>query len=225
MEFADCDALLSPEPLPLEMGVERLSSGQLRVAVRTSMLGCTGAMFQWWFGWGPRTREYAWWHPGDHVSSEWLDLPADGSGIGATHLAGERLGGDEVHDLRIRFHDPAEIFGDGLRRARERGDISCAVTANIGLGPDAPVDEAGRPLGGRLVHLGRDTPLGLLLRSNFWLGWGLDLPPEQLAEQIPDGLGLDLMKHSSSEWIYLSRFLPSLYVAENRETLPAPAVW
>ena len=41
------------DPLPLEMGVERLASGQLHVAVRTYLMGCTGAMFQWWFGSGP----------------------------------------------------------------------------------------------------------------------------------------------------------------------------
>src|SRR5665648_540724 len=63
MEFSEAKRLLNPDPLPLEMGVERLPSGQLHVAVRTYMLGCTGEMFQWWFGSGPDARDYAWWHP------------------------------------------------------------------------------------------------------------------------------------------------------------------
>ncbi|MDP9284589.1 MAG: hypothetical protein M3P41_06535 [Actinomycetota bacterium] len=219
MEFTEAARILSPDPLPLEMGIERLESGQLRVAVRTLMTGCTGAMFEWWFGWGPMTREYAWWHPHDHVSSDWLDLPGDGTGIGSTHVVGEKLGGDEVHALRIRFHDPAEIFGDELVAARSRGDVSAAVTANIGFGADPPRDDEGRPLGGRLVHIGRDTAFGLVLRSNFWLGWGLDEP------NVPDETGLGLIKHSHAEWLYLARFLPALYIAERRDVEPAPAAW
>ena len=35
MEFTEAGALLRPDPLPLEMGVERLPSGQLHVAART----------------------------------------------------------------------------------------------------------------------------------------------------------------------------------------------
>ncbi len=224
MEFSECQALLRPDPLPLEMGIERLPSGQLHVAARTDMHGCKGRMFEWWFGWGPVTREYVWWHPVDHVSSEWLDL-APGNGIGSTHVVDERLGGEEVYSLRIRFHDPAEIFGDALAEARARGDISAAVCANIGLGADPPRDPEGRPLGGRLVHLGRDTTYGFVLRSNFWLGWGLELAPDELEAELLDELGLNLMKHSYTEFHYLSRFLPSLYIAERRDEEPPPLPW
>jgi len=224
MEFTDARALLSPDPLYLEMGVERLPSGQLHVAARTDMHGCKGRMFEWWFGWGPLTREYAWWHPMDHISSEWLDL-VPGNAIGSTHVVEEKLGGDEIHTARIRFHDPAEIFDDELAKARDRGDVTAAVTANIGLGPEPPRDAEGRPLGGRLIHLARDTTYGCVLRSNFWLGWGLDVPPEALAAEIPVQLGLDLMKHAYTEFHYLSRFLPSLYIAERREEEVPPLPW
>ena len=225
MDFDEATRLLSPDPLPLEMGVERLASGQLHVAVRTYLMGCTGAMFQWWFGTGPNAREYAWWNPVDHVGSEWLDLPEDGSGIGSTHVADERLADDEVHSLRIRFYDPVETFGDEFAAAKERGHISAAVLADIGLGAEPPLDERGRPLGGKLVHLGRDTPFGMVLRSNFWLGHGLPLSPEELEVEMPLQLGLNLMKHSSQEWFYLARFLPALYIAERRDEEPAPVAW
>jgi hypothetical protein len=225
MELSECAALLSPDPLPLEMGVERLPSGQLHVAARTDMHGCSGRMFEWWFAWGPGTREYVWWHPGDHVSSEWLDLRG-GSVVGATHVVDERLGGDEVLSLRIRFHDPSELFGaERLAEARARGEISAAVCAYIGLGAEPPRDAQGRPLGGRLVHVARDTSFGCVLRSNFWLGWGLPLSPEELAREIPDEMGLRLMKHAYTEFHMLSRFLPSLYVAERRDAEPPPLPW
>ena len=90
-------------------------------------------------------------------------------------MADERLADDVVHSLKIRFYDPVETFGDEFAAAKERGDISAAVLADIGLGAEPPLDERGRPLGGKLVHLGRDTPFGMVLRSNFWLGHGLPL--------------------------------------------------
>ena len=124
-----------------------------------------------------------------------------------------------MHQLRIRFHDPAEIFGEELAAARKRGDISAAVTANVGMGPEPPRDEQGRPLGSRLIHLGRDTAFGLVLRSNFFLGWGIDDP------DIPEQAGLNLIEHSHAEWLYLARFLPALYIAERRGVDPAPSAW
>ena len=42
---------------------------------------------------------------------------------------------------------------------------------------------------------------------------------------MPDDVGLGLMKHAYSEFFMLSRFLPSLYVAENRERQPVPLPW
>jgi DAPG hydrolase PhiG domain len=63
------------------------------------------------------------------------------------------------------------------------------------------------------------------LRSNFWLGWGLPLSPGELAEEIPDALGLNLMKHAYTEFHYLSRFLPSYYIAERREVETPPLPW
>ena len=195
------------------------------MAVRTYMIGCSGEMFQWWFGSGPGPREYAWWHPVDHVGSGWLELPDDGSGIGSTHVAAERLADDEVHDLKIRFYDPVETFGEDLAAAKGRGDISAAVLADIGLGAEPPRDERGRPLGGKLVHLGRDTPFGLVLRSNFWLGYGLPRSPEELEREMPLEMGLKLMKHSWQEWFYLMRFLPALFIAERRDEVAAPVAW
>jgi hypothetical protein len=218
VELEQAKVLLDPKPLPLEMGIQRLESGQLHVAARTDMHRCTGEMLEWWFRFAPDTQQYAWWHPLDHVSSHWRETNPR-THVGSTHLVEEKLGGDEVVELQIRFEDAAVTFGEEpVRTARERDDVSALVCAHVGFGEDPPRDETGRPLGGRLAHIGRDTEWGMVLRSRFWLGVGLPEP-------VPDQVGLGLMQHAYTEFHYLSRFLPSLFIAENRDTVPPPFPW
>jgi hypothetical protein len=227
MELSEADRLLDPEPMPLETGYERLPSGVLHVAVRTLMPGCTGPMFTWWFGWGCDSQQYAWWHPGDHVSSRW-DNWEPGRNVGSEHVVEERLGGEDVLGLRIQFRDPAEFYSaEALERAWSTGAVSSLVNARIGNELEPPRDEEGRIVGGRLLHVGRDTGQGMVLRSHFFLGQDLGgaVPRAELEELIPDALGAGLLKHSNTEWMYLASFLPSLYMAENREREPAPSYW
>lgn len=51
------------------------------------------------------------------------------------------------------------------------------------------------------------------------------LPPEELPNIIPDVMGLQLMQHAHTEVKYLSRFLPSLYTAENRDAEEVVLPW
>lgn len=214
MDLNEADRLLDPAPIAIETGVERLPSGALRVAARTDMPGCSGEMLEWWFQSAPDTGRYAWWHPRDHVSSEWREW-SPGGHIGSTHVVQERLNGGEVQEALINFIDPEEIFdAHAWARARETGDASVAICATLGTGPEPRRDEQGRPADGRMVHLGRDNGFGLVLRSCFWLGTGLDAPPEALREALPEQLGLALMVHSHAEFKYLARILPALYAAE-----------
>ena len=142
------------------------------------------------------------------------------------HLVEERLGGDEVYALQIHFIDPKEIFGaEAFDAALANGDVSAIVAAQIGMGEEPLRDERGRPSNGRMAHICRDTPDGMVLRSRFWLGGGSGLPPEALRGAISEEVGLGLMRHANTEFKYLSRFLPSLYVADRREAEPVePAV-
>ena len=221
-EFEDAHELLGAEPLSLEMGVQRQPSGALHVAARTDMPRCSGSMFEWWFRFAPDTEQYTWWHPLDHVSSEWRETSAR-THVGSTHVFRERLNGGEIHDLLIHFVDEGEFFGgDHARHARELGNVSGIVCAHIGIGHDAPHDDRGRPIGGRMAHIARDTPTGMVLRSRFWLGAGL---PEAAARSIPDQLGIDLMQHAHTEFKYLAAFLPSLYIADPQERAAAVSVW
>lgn len=227
MELSDSDRLLDPEPMTLEMGVERLGSGALHVAVRTPMPRCSGSMFTWWFGWGCDTQQYAWWHPGDHVSSRW-DAWEPGRNVGSEHVVEERLGGEEVHGLCIQFRDPSEFYSEpALAAAWAAGHVSCLVNARIGAELEPPRDAEGRVLGGRLLHVGRDTSQGMVLRSHFFLGYDLGgvQTPEEIEQLVPDGVGLGLLKHSATEWMHLASFLPALYVAENRDRIAPVSLW
>jgi DAPG hydrolase PhiG domain len=224
VELSEADRLLDPGPMMVETGVERLDSGGLRVAARTDMPDCTGQMFEWWFQSAPDTERYKWWHPADHVSSQWREW-SPGRHIGSTHVVKESLGGGEVHDLQIHFIEPAEIFDPGrYEQARAAGETSVAICATIGIGAEPLRDAAGRPANGRMVHLGRDNAFGLVLRSSFWLGGGVEAPPEVLRESIPDDLGISLMHHAHTEWKFLARILPALYAAEAEGT-GAPVPW
>lgn len=225
LSLTQANRLLDSDPMALEMGIEWVADGELHVASRTDMPGCKGRMFEWWFRFAPDTEQYAWWHPFDHVSSQWREASPQ-THIGSTHLVEERLNGSDVHTLQIHFVDPREIFGaEAFDDALARGDISATVAAQIGMGPEPLRDDRGRPKMGRMTHICRDTPDGMVLRSRFWLGAGTGLPAEQLAAMIPDAMGLDLMVHAHTEFKYLSRFLPSLYIAENRDTEEVAHAW
>src|SRR3954454_5399525 len=121
VELDQAAVLLDPGPLPLEMGIQRLPSGQLHVAARTDMPGCKGKMFEWWFRFAPDTQQYSWWHPIDHVSPAWPEHNPR-THNGATHVADEKLGPGVVLSLQITFQDPALTFEeDAVRDARESG--------------------------------------------------------------------------------------------------------
>lgn len=132
-EVADAAALSDPGPLAIETGVVRLPSGVVHVAARTDMPDCKGRMLEWWFRFAPDTRQYLWWHPTDHVSSEWKETSPQ-TQIGSTHLVRERLNGREAYDLQIHFIDPRELVGQQpCDDALEDGHISTVVAAQIGM--------------------------------------------------------------------------------------------
>ncbi|MEO7643163.1 MAG: hydrolase [Ramlibacter sp.] len=228
MNLNEADRLLDPAPLRLETGWERLDDGVMHVACRTDLHGCTGAMFEWWFRSRPGTQQYVWWHPVDHVSSEWLGGSPD-THIGSVHKVEEFFSGMPAEKLLVQFRAAEEFFDGGLLRdARARGQVSAAVCGRGGHGWDAPRDPQDRVMGSRLLHLGRDTAWGCVLRSHFFIGQ--DLPrigksPGDLALMVPDELGPALLRHCYNEFMFLSRFLPSLYIAENRARQPVELPW
>jgi hypothetical protein len=214
--------------MALEMGFERLGDGVLHVAARTDMRGCTGAMLEWWFGSRPGTREYLWWHPLDHVASAWSET-REGTHIGSIHHATERFTGSEPEQLAIQFREPAEFFDAGeLAAARASGAVSAVICAHGGPGPEPRRRPDGAVIGTRLIHLCRDTPWGMVLRTHFFLGYDLPrlgMPRAMMDEQFPDHLAPNLLQHCYDEFTTLSRFLPSLYEAEAGGVRPPRRSW
>jgi hypothetical protein len=228
MTLDDVAPLLDPTPLPLELGFERFDDGVLHVAVRTDMHGCSGEMFEWWFRFRPNTQQYIWWHPIDHIFSDWIVGRPD-THIGSTHIVEEEFTGLPAEKLSIQFRDATEFFdAREYRAACEGGSVSAAVCARVGLGHSPEKDKGGAVLGSRLLHIGRDAPWGLVLRSHFFLGQ--DLPAlgmgrGEIEKIFPDQFGRALLMHCYNEFTFLSKFLPSLYIAENRESLDIRTPW
>ncbi|MBR8657098.1 hydrolase [Achromobacter sp. Marseille-Q0513] len=228
MELSQASLLLDPAPLQLETGFERLPNGVLHVACRTDLHNCTGEMFEWWFRSRPGTREYIWWHPVDHVSSDWAEGSAD-THVGSIHLVKEYFTGMPAADLAIQFRDAAEFFGaEAYRAARDSGAISAAVCGRVGMGATPQRLPTGEVLGGRLLHIGRDTKWGLALRSHFYMGQDLvadGWTPDQLKAEFSDDFGRALLMHCYNEFTFLSRFLPGLHAGDNRDTKPVTLPW
>jgi len=229
MNLDEAAVLLDPTPLALEMGYERLPGGSLHVAVRTDMHGCTGEMFEWWFRWRCDTQKYIWWHPVDHVYSGWQGNLAADTHVGSEHVVTEEFTGLPAEDLIVQFRPPEEFFApDAYNKARESGAVSCAVLGRIGFTHQPERLPDGAVLGGRLMHVGRDTPWGLALRSHFFVGYDLPaagLSPAQVEAQITTDFGVALLQHCYNEFTFLSRFLPSLHLAEHRDTRRPAVPW
>jgi hypothetical protein len=48
---------------------------------------------------------------------------------------------------------------------------------------------------------------------------------EAIVEAFPDKFGRALLMHCYNEFTFLSKFLPSLYIAENRDSLDIATPW
>ena len=165
--------LLRSNPMRLEMGVERLASGTLVVACRTVLAGCKGTMFDWWFKYFETDEHLLWWHPLDHKHHfGWDQAWRKGEKyIGATVRAAEALGDIPPVSATIKFLNPSDYFGrDRFAEAIHSGQVSSAVYGGIGFGDTVALDPAGVPITGRMMHVTRDTPDGMVLRSRFALG-------------------------------------------------------
>jgi hypothetical protein len=230
MKLTDANLLLARKPLRLETGYERLEDGVLHIACRTDMHGCTGEMFEWWFRFRPNTQQYVWWHPVDHVSSTWETSEAkEGTHVGSIHVVEERFTGQPAAKLSIQFRDPNEFFdSDAYAQARRGREVTAAVVGRVGFSHQPKRGPRGEVIGGRLLHIARDTDWGMCLRSHFFLGQdlpSLGMKPADVEKECPDDFGEALLQHCYNEFTFLSRFLPSLYLGENRDRTEVTVPW
>jgi hypothetical protein len=80
---------------------------------------------------------------------------------------------------------------------------------------------ARRALHRQHVHSGRKdrwSPEAARLHIHF-------VDPAEIADEVPDEIGLGLMRHAYTEFTMLSKFPPSLFYAENRRTHAIPLPW
>ena len=228
MKLSEAHALLDPTPMPLETGYERLPDGVLHVACRTDMHGCTGEMFEWWFRFRPNTQQYTWWHPIDHLYSDWIETQ-QGTHVGSIHIVEEEFTGLPAEKLAIQFREATEFFdAKAYKAARDNKAVSAAVCGRTGLSHEPKREKDGAVIGGRLLHIGRDTPWGLALRSHFYMGQdlpALGMKPAEVEKAFPTEFGIALLQHCYNEFTFLSRFLPSLFIAENRKTVKITTPW
>lgn len=210
MRLDQAGELLEHFYLPFESGWQRMEDGTIHVAARTHMIGCKGSMVEWWFGFIHHTEQYKWWHPRDHLFSDWQGERGTGRFVGGTHLVHEYIGPD-IYKLKINFRDPAAILDPAQF---EHSHVSAAVYGRVG---DLE-QEGDRGWFGHLLHLVHDTPEGCVMRSRFWLGLlddGVALSPEELRRAVPDKLGAGLHAHASEEMSILAGFLPTVYRIHN----------
>ena len=211
MRFADANDLLDPGYLKIESGVVDYADGFKTVCAFTRMPRCRARMVEWWFRWLGGTEQYKWWHPRDHLFSDW-EGRVPGTHIGSSHLVHEYLGGIDgpVFKLRINFRDPSEFF-DPVRYARLDGAAICARIGSL----EAPVNL------GRMTHFVRNTDAGCEMRSRFFLGHVESRDPLPAfsdgqiaalrAEKVTDDLARRLHQHATEEMGYLADLLPVMY--------------
>lgn len=224
LDLSHINEMLAPEPLRLETGIARLPSGALVVAIRTDMHGCKGRMFDWWFKFFETSQHIRWWHPIDHKEHRGWDhhWRRGERYIGATVRALQSLGDIPPTLATLKFHDPKELFSPPeLETAFRRENVSSVVYARTGFGDHPTLDTNGDPVDGLMVQLTRDTPFGCVLRSRFYIG----LSKADALREVPDALGLGLLRHCYNEFTFLSRCLPSLYYGEHANGEQPPLPW
>ena len=210
MRLSEANQLLDHQYLPMENGWVRYDDGRAHVAARTHMIGCKAHMVAWWFSFVHTTEHYLWWHPRDHVFSDWIGERGTGTFIGGTHIAHEYFaGGPTLFKLRINFRDPAAIL-----------DTSRFAAAGVGAAIYGRTGLADRDLWvSHTLHLVYDTPEGCVMRSRFWLGEiepvTHALSPDEIRAFVPDERVQGLQQHATEEMSILGGFLPTLYRMEN----------
>lgn len=209
LALKDAKLLLEHPYLPMEAGVAITEDGMCHVAGSTYMKDCTGSMIDWWFGWVHKTEQYLLWHPRDHVFSDWEGPRENNSTyIGGHHLVHEYIGG-ELHKLKISFKDPSEYFGADWKTSFQEAGYSTAICGRTGVWDD----ETNEVLYvGHLIHLIKNEPDGVRMRSRFWLG---DIDGVTDAEERKKNVSLPfatgLLQHCTEEMAILATILPGMH--------------
>lgn len=226
--ISEANQLLDPGYLPMETGFTRLTNGQLFVSNLTKMIGVTGKMIDWWFGWHyMEAQRYKLWHPRAHQLNRADKMIGDDNKLSDRekylhnpNYVTEYVGNKSL-DLVITFSDPSEFF-----------DISQFEKAKIGTAICGVVGYQDKPVNfGVLIHQIRETDDGCEMRSRFWLGKVevRGVPASGILNKIagskfvadhalPNELGREMLVHCAMEMNHLASFLQELYTDYHPET-------
>lgn len=198
----------------VETGYCVMEDGTGFLANKTEMPGVTAEMFAWWFAWHAlEDVRYKIWVPKDHRYARNMqpekilnfDTPILERNWGTTHEIVEDIGfGDDR--LTIKFKRPEEM---GLDASKIGTKYCSAIQTGNGTGDN---------LNTVLMHMVRDIPGGIELRSRFWIGYHIvDQKPKKL---LPDGVEVPLIapqklfEHNCLEFTNLAALLPKVYAEE-----------
>lgn len=158
-----------------------------------------------WFEDLRTSEQYQRWFPEEHVYFRSNRPENVRSIVGDTQIIHEKLGGDTVYKLKLKFRDPGEILDTTLFAA---AGITGAVLARGG--------PQHLPLWtGNVLHLVYDTDTGCVMHSRFWMG---DVSPKVpvLSQLIRKDMTSDealagLQRHCKIEMANLAALLPQIY--------------
>lgn len=214
------DRFLDEAPLPLESGFCVAPNGTGFVANATPLPGVDVPMFEWWFAWhcvGSDLR-YKLWDKEDHYQAraretEYIcdpNVPLSQKSWGVTHDIMEDIGLGPS-PLTIHFKKPSDL-GYSMNKLGTTGCLS--MTCGVGES-DVPA---------LMTHKLMQGPDCLILKSRFWIGYGLSHEGDVI-KVIPDGISVPelvpraLFGHNIKEFTNLASFLPEIYAEEGHKPL------
>lgn len=201
--------LLKPGYLPGEIGYASLPDGSAYLANYLYMPGVTTEMLHWWFAWhGLDSARYIIWNKKKHfgVTSDQharlqdAQLPYAQRIWGVTHTVCEDTG-NGPENITLQFKSPVAMGFSKADLATSSTDIIATANGSTAV----------------MLHTARYLPMGVELRSRFWLGYQIDLTTHQPIKIIPDGqvvplaVAQNLGFHSIEEMSHLATILPELY--------------
>lgn len=221
---SDLNRLISPDYHAPDYGYAALDGLTTYAQSRVIMPGVTTEAFRWWFTWHPLEHErYTLWFPHAHIANSVADparladksLSYEERLYGNPNRVRELVGPNEL-DITIRFMAPEDLGFDPKRLAAAGFTASASGLVGHGDHPDSVMS--------MMVHLARDTNVGLELISRYWIGGHpalrrfpgsehtLDgLKAAGFNEAIVQGSAYELALHDALEFHHLAKILPLLH--------------
>ncbi|KAB8070330.1 hypothetical protein BDV29DRAFT_160571 [Aspergillus leporis] len=134
----------------------------------------------------------------------------NGDYIRGHHLLHKYIAG-ELAKLKVSFKDLAEYFSSDWKEQFRKAGYSTAVCGRVGNGDS---DSGELVYVGHHIHLIKDEPYSVRMRSRFWFGdvEGVKDPERGLVpEKVPKNPPMVLLKHATEETAILASIFPDMF--------------